>query len=201
LVLVEKLGSVAAQLFTGGMETLHVQVSGPVQPSDEASLKLSAMKGFLSSLCDDTVTYVNAPRIFEKRGLNLNLATSFHESGTAQVKVVAEGSRAEERIEVSAILYDGKYARLSEINGFVFELELDADFICLQNHDRPGVIGDVGTFLAKHSVNIAQFELSRNKRGGEAMCLIKVDGGLSPTLTKGLQSLKNVISARAITGL
>jgi D-3-phosphoglycerate dehydrogenase / 2-oxoglutarate reductase len=159
------------------------------------------MKGILSPASEDKVTYVNAPKLFEKRGHKLTFTTQFQETGSAQVHVSAMGSKPGDRIDVSGILYDGKHARLAEINGFMFELELDADFICLTNHDRPGVIGDVGTYLANHAVNIAQFELSRNKRGGEAMSLIKVDGTLASQLTQGLNSLQNVISARAITGL
>ena len=71
----------------------------------------------------------------------------------------------------------------------------------MQNHDRPGVIGDVGTYLAKHQVNIAQFELSRNKRGGMAMSLIRTDDELQTDIIVGLRKLPNLISARMVTGL
>jgi D-3-phosphoglycerate dehydrogenase / 2-oxoglutarate reductase len=199
IVLIEKLCIVAAQMLSSNIGVLCVKVDGPVQASDEASLKLAAMKGFLSFASDDTVTYVNAPKIFEKCGMKLDFSSTYQEHGTIGICISAEA--LEEKIKVSGILFDGKYARLTEINEFVFELELNADFICLQNHDRPGVIGDIGTFLSANQVNIAQFELSRNKKGGHAMSLIKIDGLLSNTIIKGLKNLNHVISVRAMTGL
>ena len=44
---------------------------------------------------------------------------------------------------------------------------------CMANDDRPGVIGDVGTALGRHGVNIASFALGRDERG--AVGVIGVD--------------------------
>ena len=111
------------------------------------------------------------------------------------------GSNANEKISVGAVLYDGQLERLCSINDFLFEIEPNGDLIIMQNHDRPGVIGDVGSYLAKHNVNIAQFELSRNRRGGMAMSLIRIDGELESEVISGLRKLPNLISARLVSGL
>jgi len=45
--------------------------------------------------------------------------------------------------------------------------------IVIQNIDKPGVIGNVGTTLGRHNINIARFQLGR--RGDRAICLVNID--------------------------
>ncbi len=45
----------------------------------------------------------------------------------------------------------------------------------LENRDRPGIVGHVGTLLGKHKVNIAGMSLSRDEAGGEALTVLNLD--------------------------
>jgi D-3-phosphoglycerate dehydrogenase len=65
--------------------------------------------------------------------------------------------------------------------------------ILFKNTDVPGVIGHVGTTLAAHAVNIADFRLGRNK-SGQALAVIIVDSAVSETTLKELASLEACIS-------
>lgn len=200
-VLVEKTSHVAAQIFDFLPCSLKLKIAANVSQNDLQILKLSCIKGFLTHASDEFVSYVNAERILARRGLTIELellTTSEHQN---EILVEIDGSKTNEHISVGAVLYNGQHERLCSINDFLFEIEPDGDMIIMQNHDRPGVIGDVGSFLAKHEVNIAQFELSRNKRGGMAMSLIRIDGALNNNIIAGLKKLPNLISARLVSGL
>ena len=69
----------------------------------------------------------------------------------------------------------------------------------MENHDRPGVIGDVGHFLAQNEINIDNFNLSRNRRGGIAMAIIRTDADVTPDQLKRLRDIKNVVSAKSVS--
>ena len=69
----------------------------------------------------------------------------------------------------------------------------------VENNDRPGVIGDLGHFLAKNGVNIDSFELSRNRKGGKAMALIKVDSDTGTIDTDAMEKIPNVNSVKTVT--
>ena len=45
--------------------------------------------------------------------------------------------------------------------------------LIIANDDQPGVIGEVGTILGRHGVNIANFALGRNETG--AVGVVNVD--------------------------
>ena len=52
--------------------------------------------------------------------------------------------------------------RLVLIDGVTVESPLEGTLLIIRNNDQPGVIGDVGTLLGRHKVNIANFALGRD---------------------------------------
>jgi D-3-phosphoglycerate dehydrogenase len=47
--------------------------------------------------------------------------------------------------------------------------------LLLKNKDRPGIVGYLGTLLAKHKLNIASMSLSRDTVGGYALTVLNLD--------------------------
>jgi D-3-phosphoglycerate dehydrogenase len=102
-------------------------------------------------------------------------------------------------LTVGGVVFDDRYARISLLNDFYFELEPTGEIVIVENNDRPGVVGDVGHFLASRGINIDSFALSRNKKGGRAMALVRVDSPLSPEAVAGLTKLNNVVAVHAVS--
>lgn len=203
-VLAEKLGRVAAQICDFNPRDLRLLVAADLKNEELQLLRLSAIKGFVSPSSDEYVSYVNAERLLGRRGLQLNIefasadATSVRRNG---LELRVEGAAAHEQTSVGAVLFSNEHPRLCSINDFLFEIEPEGEMLVLQNHDRPGVIGDVGSYLARNNINIAQFELSRNRRGGMAMSLIRIDGTLEAEQIAGMRKLPNVIGVKMVSGL
>ena len=47
--------------------------------------------------------------------------------------------------------------------------------LVINNEDQPGVIGEVGTILGRHGINIASFALGRGRDG--AVGVVNLDAG------------------------
>ncbi|MCK5422039.1 MAG: ACT domain-containing protein, partial [Deltaproteobacteria bacterium] len=65
-------------------------------------------------------------------------------------------------------------------------------------HDRPGVIGNIGTSLAKHSINISRMQFGREKVEGKSLLLLSTDGSVASEITEQLRGLPHVISLDSI---
>ena len=76
----------------------------------------------------------------------------------------------------------------------------EGNMLILYNHDRPGVIGNVGTTLGANGINIARLQLSRQKINGERQALIVVstDSLVPETVIKKLKALPNLISVKQL---
>lgn len=75
------------------------------------------------------------------------------------------------------------------------------DTYLIRHQDRPGVIAAVTNFMMYSDVNIANFRLSRKKKGGEALMMIEVDGTAPKALLQQLELLPNVTGAILIRAI
>jgi hypothetical protein len=58
------------------------------------------------------------------------------------------------------------------------------------------VIGEVGTILGRHHVNIANFALGRNASGAIGVVNVDEEAGGGPTLDAALQELRRIPAVR-----
>ena len=68
----------------------------------------------------------------------------------------------------------------------------------LENTDRPGIVGRIGTLLGEHGVNIATMSLSRNQAGGTALTVLNLDTAPSDELLNQICGSEDIHSAQVI---
>jgi len=88
---------------------------------------------------------------------------------------------------------------LVNVKGVPMEAELSAHMLYVNNDDRPGLIGGLGTVLGEAGVNIGTFHLGRTAPGGDAIALVEVDEEVSPEVLQAVADLPNVIQAKALS--
>jgi D-3-phosphoglycerate dehydrogenase len=165
---------------------------------DQSLVRLGFMKGYVNHVVDGFVSYVNAQTHFERLGIPITESQDpGFQSFRSALKVIFHGVDGK-TLAVGGIVFDEKYPRISLINDHYFEIDPSGSFVVIENMDRPGVVGHLGTFLANHNINIDSFELSRNRVGGTAMSLIKVDTAPSSQQIKEMSLIENVISVKSL---
>jgi D-3-phosphoglycerate dehydrogenase len=144
------------------------------------------------------VNMVNAPILARERGIDVTEVK--HEScGGYHTMVRVVVSTAAYTRDVAGTLFSGDKPRLVAIKGIPIEAELGRHMLYFTNQDKPGFIGRVGTALGQAGVNIATFHLGRSEPGGDAICLIEVDGAVPPKLLAELRGLPHVVQAKALS--
>ena len=86
------------------------------------------------------------------------------------------------------------HPRISLINSFVCEFEVEGTILATTNQDRPGMVGVLRTCLDKNGANLDQFQLSRNTRGGEALSLTLVDYDLQDSVVEEIRKQEGITS-------
>ena len=66
--------------------------------------------------------------------------------------------------------------------------------LILTNHDRPGVIGNIGTTLGENRVNIARLHLSREMVEKQALVVLSTDSLVPEEVLEKLRKLPHVQS-------
>jgi len=70
--------------------------------------------------------------------------------------------------------------------------------LVMRSRDVPGVIGAVGSRLADHNVNIAEWRLGRDRPGGMALSFVNLDQPVPEAGLRELRALPQVFEARPL---
>jgi D-3-phosphoglycerate dehydrogenase len=84
------------------------------------------------------------------------------------------------------------------IDDFRLETVLEGNMLLFHTQDKPGVIGDIGSTLAKNHINISRMQFGRQEKEGEALVILGVDSLYSGEVYQGLAQLPNIISVKQI---
>jgi D-3-phosphoglycerate dehydrogenase len=197
LTLAEKLGSLQVQMLATLPKEVQIEYSGEVTQYDVAPLTLAVLKGILTPMMESSVNYVNAPVVARERGIKViesksSRAGDFASSITVRVKT------KDKEAEVEGAIFGSNNPRIVRINNFYFEAIPEGYILILHNKDVPGVVGAIGTLLGEKGINIAGFELGREKVGGMAISLIHVDESIPKKVLDILRHLPNILSAQMV---
>lgn len=190
LELSQKTAFLAAQINKAPIKSIKVLAQGDIAAYLK-SLMTFVTVGALTESLGDNINYVNAEFVAKDRGVLLD----FEEEANTSIyknKITIKVTTEKDVIAISSTIFDEGVQRIVDINGFDLDIEPKGNLIIFKNTDVPGVIGHVGTTLAKHNVNIADFRLGRNK--GQALAVIIVDSNVSKETLQELSKLEACIS-------
>ncbi len=197
ITLAEKLGLLHSQLYEGGIERVTVEYKGEVAGVNVAPLTIAVLKGLLTPILEETVNYVNAPVVARERGIEVKEVKSSDAGDfTSLLTIQVEAEKKTTRI--AGALYGRRDPRIVQLDNFRVEIVPEGHMLFILNHDRPGVIGEVGQVLGDHSINIARMQCSREEKGGQALLIVGVDAALPADVLRAITAAKNIISVKLV---
>jgi D-3-phosphoglycerate dehydrogenase len=187
LPLAEKLGRVFTAMAGGVAQSITVEIRGEIAAYDVSVLQLAALKGVFADVVSEQVTFVNAPLLAKDRGVDVGLATYADAEDYRNLVTVRGVLATGEQVSVSGTLTGAKQVeKLTEVDGYDLDLRLEGHLLFFRYSDRPGVVGAVGARLGDAGVNIAGAQVSRNRRGGEALMTLAVDNAVPADVLSGI---------------
>jgi len=195
--LAERLGRFGAQLFNSAIETVAIEYVGEVTRFSLPPLKAAALKGLLHPHMGDIVNFVNAPLMAEERGITVTEQSTTKAEDYASLISISASSKKESH-SVTGSLFGRKEPRLLELDNCPLGGGLAGHLLLVRNEDQPGVIGNIGTILGKHNINIASIKVGRDKEGETGMTLLRLDIPVSQTLIDEMSKFPHVRSVKQL---
>lgn len=195
--LTDNLAAVAGQMGAASrISAIGLRYYGELAENRSADiLGASAAAGVLRPILSGGVSIVNARSVARERGIEIvesRSTRSRHFNSLVSVKLhTSDGERW-----VEGTVFERGSPRLVSVRGVAVEAPLAGTILFIANEDQPGVIGEVGTILGRHKVNIANFALGRSESG--AIGVVNVDEDVSATgaLDKALEAIRQVPAVR-----
>lgn len=196
LNLADKLAKILAQLAPKRVDSLQITFWGKVYDEDIRPIARTIVKSFLESAGDNDVNQVNALSLAEHLGIKIEtMKNSEDVNYTEMVKISVKS--AEREISVCGTLFAHE-PRLVSVNGKNVEVTPEGILFFMENTDRPGVVGWLGTIMGKHKVNIANMSLSRIKQGGHALTVLNLDSEPTAEALAEIRQDKDILNVQVV---
>lgn len=194
LDLAEFLGKIYYQAEKETVNSIEIIYSGDLADKETKVISYSLIKGFLEPVIKEKVNYVNAETLLSQRGIDLV------ESKTSQLAkytnlITVKYTTNKKTLSVSGTVFGKDSLRMVDFFGYKLDFEPSTYILALQNIDKPGIIGRVGTLLGSMGVNIAAMQWSRNTKGEKAVSFLSVDQDISDEALTKLKEMDGILKA------
>ncbi|OFV93687.1 MAG: phosphoglycerate dehydrogenase [Acidobacteria bacterium RIFCSPLOWO2_12_FULL_65_11] len=196
--LADRLGVLAAQLGVARIDALGVRYYGALTESPGVDvLAASAAAGLLRPILSSGVSIVNARAVARARGIDIAETRSSrgrHFTSLLSVKVHTDGGER----WVEGTVFAPNSLRLVSVRGVEVEAPLGGTLLIVANDDQPGVIGEVGTILGRHRINIANFALGRGADGAIGVVNVDEEAGMPQALDAAVAEIRQIRAVREV---
>lgn len=197
LRLAEGLAAVVSQMGATRVHQIALRYYGPLAENPATSiLAASATAGVLRPVLAGSVSVVNARTAAKERGIDIVETRSTRARDYASLVSLKLHTPEGERW-VEGTVFEPNSPRLVSVNGIAVEAPLTGTLLMIANDDQPGVIGEVGTILGTHGVNIANFALGRNASGAVGVVNVDEDATAAGALDTAVAAIRKVAAVKA----
>ena len=199
LQLAETLGLLLSQLAGGDVEQLEVRLQGEFASHPSQPLVVAALKGLLSAALGDSINYVNATLEAKARGIHVvevkDDASRDFAGGSLQLS--SKGSKGDHSV-AGAVFADGDL-RITTIDEFPVNVTPSRHMLFTRHRDMPGIIGNLGTVLGEHNVNIASMQVGRRIVRGDAVMVLSLDDPIPASLLATIHAINGIQESHPVT--
>jgi D-3-phosphoglycerate dehydrogenase len=199
LQLAETLGQLLSQLAGGQISELEVRLQGEFAAHPAQPLVVAALKGVLSTALGDSINYVNASLEAKDRGIHVlevkDDAARDYAGGSLQLS--SRSSKGNHTV-TGAVFADGEL-RVTTIDEFPVSVAPSRHMLFTRHRDMPGIIGQIGSVLGEHNVNIASMQVGRRIVRGDAVMVLSLDDPIPAELLATIHQINGIQEAHPVT--
>ncbi len=128
-------------------------------------------------------------------GTEIIIHTGYFEDAHPNTARVALTAKNGDRCEVMGASVGGGEVIITRINGMEVSISGQYATLIVLHKDAPGTIASVTNLIGRLDINISNFRLSRESKGGTAVMTIELDGAVTAELAAQMEGLPNVMHA------
>ena len=194
----EVAARVASQLEGGQLQGMRIEYLGEIANHEAGPLRAAAVVGVLEPVSVAKVTIVNADQVAEEHGLPVDESRGMAREPYANLVVVHVRSESGETSIAATHTPQG--VRIVGIDDYEVEIAPSvAPFVlAIENVDRPGMIGRVGSLLGEWGVNVNSMSSVPGSVEGRALMALGISRALSTEERTELAAIDDIFTARLI---
>jgi D-3-phosphoglycerate dehydrogenase len=199
LQLAETLGQLLSQLSGGQIGALEVRLQGDFAAHPAQPLVVAALKGVLSSALGDSINFVNAALEARDRGIKVLEVKddASRDFAGGSLRLSCDGVKGNH--SVTGAVFSDDELRIISIDDFPVNVVPSRHMLFTRHRDMPGIIGQLGSLLGEHNVNIASMQVGRRIVRGDAVMVLSIDDPIPGELLNSIHAIEGIQEAHPVT--
>ncbi len=161
LDLAYRLGIVANQVIKSAITKCVIKYKGEVCKKDTSLVSSAFAAGLLTNITSEDISIVSAKPMMQDRGIEL-VEEKTNETGVSFESVIGVEITTDKGITyIAGSLFGNNMPRLIQVDHVRLESYMDGNLLLFQHKNVPGVIGELGSIMAKYNINIEHMTVGR----------------------------------------
>jgi D-3-phosphoglycerate dehydrogenase len=200
LPLGEALGKLLAQLTPSNADRIYITYGGNARQLPNIDpVTRAVLRGFLSTSNLKDVNNVNVRGVAQSIGITVEEKKSDEPVTFNEWVHVQLFGGAKKLISAGGTFFGSpNNPRIVRLYSSPVEIPVTGTLLLLNNKDRPGIVGYLGTLLGKHKVNIASMSLGRDTAGGSALTVLSLDSEPPKALLEELEKDADISNVKVV---
>jgi len=194
--LAEVLGAFVGQVTEEPIQAVEILFDGATAQMNTRALISAALAGLIRPQVSD-VNMVSAPVMVKERGIIVS-EIKRDKSGVFDGYIKLTVTTASQTRSIAGTCFSDGKPRFIQIKGINLDAEVGEHMVYTTNADAPGIIGLLGTVCGKNNVNIANFQLGRDRPGGDAIALLYLDAPFPEKVLEEVRAHPTIESAKPL---
>ncbi len=194
--LAEVLGAFVGQVTEDPIKEVEILFDGSTATMNTRALISATLAGLIRPQVAD-VNMVSAPIMVKERGI-IVAEVKRDKSGVFDGYIKLTVKTEKRTRSIAGTCFSDHKPRFIQIKGINLDAEVGQHMLYTTNTDEPGIIGILGTVCGNNGINIANFQLGRNRPGGDAIALLYLDAPFPEPVLEELRAHKAIASARPL---
>jgi D-3-phosphoglycerate dehydrogenase len=194
--LAEVLGAFVGQVTEDPIKEVEILFDGSTAQMNTRALISAALAGLIRPQVAD-VNMVSAPIMAKERGVILS-EVKRDKSGVFDGYIKLTVRTEHKTRSIAGTCFSDHKPRFIQIKGINLDAEVGQHMLYTTNADAPGIIGLLGSVCGENNVNIANFQLGRNRPGGDAIALLYLDAPFPEDVLAKIRAHKAIESAKKL---
>lgn len=201
MTLGEQLGKLLNQLTFESADRIHITYGGGARDLKNVDpITRAILRGFLGSQASEEINTVNVRTAAAALGLDVEEKRSDEKVTFNEWLHIQIFSGDRKLVSAGGTFFGSPdNPRIVRLFSTPVEIPIYGTLLLLNNQDRPGMVGKLGSILAEHDVNIASMSLGREAAGGRALSVFVLDSAPSNTCLKQLAADPSVTNINVVT--
>jgi len=175
---------------------VRIEYCGEVSRLNVKPMTAAALAAVLRPSLEQ-VNMVSAASLARDRGIAVEeMLCTEHGVYESYIKLTVKTTQYERSI--AGTVFSNGRPRIIQMRDIDMDFEVTPHMLFVRNEDKPGFIGAFGSMMGAAGVNIATFNLGRERPGGDAIAVVAVDEEVPGEVLNEVARLPHVVRVRRL---